>query len=342
MQEKIGEGEFGIVFSAKLLSLSEYNSITETKVAVKVLKDNSGNQEIKNFIKELLIMKSVGIHENIIKLLGVSKDLDGKIVAVFEYARFGNLRDYLRNKRLKNKFDLSHSTSNCDLLNECIKNRFYNHHSLFDTVEIESNAADKSTSKNSYDLNKLKRLSKSTRASKSFKVLAWIKKGRRVEDGDEEKYNNDQLISNDYMSDYDDPTMIRNEDLISFAYQIAHGMDFLHNKKLLHRDLAARNILVYDNNVVKIADFGFARYLDRKYYYRRQSDGRLPLKWMSPEYLADSIVTTYSDVWSYGVLLWEIFSLGKNPYPSIPLEELFDRLKDGYRMQKPEHCEDEM
>uniref|UniRef100_A0A8C7J1A1 Vascular endothelial growth factor receptor 3 n=1 Tax=Oncorhynchus kisutch TaxID=8019 RepID=A0A8C7J1A1_ONCKI len=133
------------------------------------------------------------------------------------------------------------------------------------------------------------------------------------------------------------------EDLICYSFQVARGMEFLASRMCIHRDLAARNILLSENNVVKICDFGLARDIYKDPDYVRKGNARLPLKWMAPESIFDKVYTSQSDVWSFGVLLWEIFSLGASPYPGVQIDEDFcKRLKDGTRMRAPETASPEI
>ncbi|XP_023227342.1 tyrosine kinase receptor Cad96Ca-like [Centruroides sculpturatus] len=135
---------------------------------------------------------------------------------------------------------------------------------------------------------------------------------------------------------------LTSQDLTSFAYQIARGMEYITSKGIIHRDLAARNILIGENKVCKITDFGFARDVVTSHIYERKSEGRLPIRWMAPESLYDNIYCTKSDVWSFGVLMWEIVTLGSTPYPGLAAAEVMRTVKHGHRLEKPEHCKREM
>ncbi|MEQ2266103.1 hypothetical protein XENORESO_018213 [Xenotaenia resolanae] len=107
----------------------------------------------------------------------------------------------------------------------------------------------------------------------------------------------------------------------------------------VHRDLAARNVLVCDGKLLKICDFGLARNLQKSQDYIIRGNSFLPLKWMSPESIFQNIYSSESDVWSYGVVLWEIFSLGCSPYPDLQTTRQFGTaLKRGHRMDRPEHA----
>ncbi|CAP35164.1 Protein CBG17534 [Caenorhabditis briggsae] len=129
-------------------------------------------------------------------------------------------------------------------------------------------------------------------------------------------------------------------DLISFALQIANGMKFLATVPCVHRDLAARNVLITSSKICRIADFRLARrYADKNYY--RIKNGKqiaLPIPWMAPEALETLKFTEKNDVWSYGITLYEIFTLGGQPYPHVQTEDIKAFLKSGKRNEQPEYC----
>ncbi|RLW08330.1 hypothetical protein DV515_00003148 [Chloebia gouldiae] len=138
------------------------------------------------------------------------------------------------------------------------------------------------------------------------------------------------------MDEEEDFNVLTFEDLLCFSYQVAKGMEFLESKSCIHRDLAARNVLVTHGKVVKICDFGLARDVMNDSNYIVRGNARLPVKWMAPESLFERTYTMKSDVWSYGILLWEIFSLGVNPYPGIQVDTNFYKLiQSGFKMDQP-------
>nr|XP_046211613.1 receptor-type tyrosine-protein kinase FLT3-like isoform X2 [Oncorhynchus gorbuscha] len=126
------------------------------------------------------------------------------------------------------------------------------------------------------------------------------------------------------------------DDLLSFSYQVAKGMDFLSSKHCIHRDLAARNVLVSQGGLVKIGDFGLARDVHNDSNYVVRGNVRLPVKWMAPESIFQGMYTMQSDVWAYGILLWEVFSLGLTPYPGIKVDNNFYvMIERGFKMEQP-------
>lgn len=133
-------------------------------------------------------------------------------------------------------------------------------------------------------------------------------------------------------------------DLLSFGLQIANGMQYLVSIPLVHRDLALRNVLLKKNKTIRIADFGMARKHENKLYYkvRASKDAPMPVRWMSPEAVHTMTFTQQSDVWSFGICLYELFTLGGLPYPDIQLDDIYVYIKSGRRCIQPDHCHVEL
>ncbi|XP_023210808.1 insulin-like peptide receptor isoform X2 [Centruroides sculpturatus] len=130
--------------------------------------------------------------------------------------------------------------------------------------------------------------------------------------------------------------------ILQMAIEIGDGMAYLAAKKFVHRDLAARNCMVAEDLTVKIGDFGMTRDIYETDYYRKGGKGLLPVRWMAPESLKDGVFTSQSDVWSYGVVLWEMATLASQPYQGLSNEQVLKYVINDGIMEKPENCPDRL
>ncbi|NXP70849.1 ROS1 kinase, partial [Ramphastos sulfuratus] len=137
-------------------------------------------------------------------------------------------------------------------------------------------------------------------------------------------------------------------DLLDICLDICKGCVYLEKMHFIHRDLAARNCLVSEkqyessSRVVKIGDFGLARDIYKNDYYRKRGEGLLPVRWMAPESLIDGVFTNSSDVWSFGVIVWETLTLGQQPYPGFSNTEVVHHVRSGGRLESPNNCPDDL
>ncbi|ULT89965.1 hypothetical protein L5515_008238 [Caenorhabditis briggsae] len=137
---------------------------------------------------------------------------------------------------------------------------------------------------------------------------------------------------------YDTNMIVTLKQLLQFAVQISYGLEYLSQKGFVHRDVAARNVLVHEGTACKIGDFGLCRYIYADQSQYKSKGGKLPLKWMSPEAIRHYEFSIKSDVWSFGILLFEVITLGGSPYPGMPPEDVLPHLESGGRIEKPDNC----
>ncbi|XP_031706207.1 receptor-type tyrosine-protein kinase FLT3 isoform X1 [Anarrhichthys ocellatus] len=307
--QELGSGAFGMVVQATAYGINKPG--VSQQVAVKMLKEKHQTVEKEALMSELKMLTHIGHHANIVNLLGACTD-SGPTYLIFQYCCYGDLLNYLKTNRER------YHKSVTDAFN---KDRFS---SLYHNLQPRKSFGELDTAVDNY----VPMYSCTTRGQEEIALLT-------VNSGDMDSFE-DPMIHEDLDDQTEDLQTLTFDDLLSFAFQVAKGMEFLSSKNCIHRDLAARNVLVTKGRRVKIGDFGLARDIDNDSNYVVRGNVRLPVKWMAPESTFQGIYTMKSDVWAYGILLWEIFSLGVTPYPGMKVDHMFySMIESGFKMDCP-------
>ncbi|XP_045131037.1 vascular endothelial growth factor receptor 1-like isoform X2 [Portunus trituberculatus] len=356
----LGCGAFGRVYRATVADLS--SGETNVTVAVKMIRARSDKTQLLALQSELKILMHIGKHVNIVNLVATcTKNIHKKdLMLVFEYCCFGNILDYMR--RHKSSFVNQLAENGEEFLPGVGQS------SCESCSEVEENEGRDTKVYISADrviFNPGKMKSTTTNAATITESTFGQSRQPLVVDGCQGQVSHASVANTCLGSDMTclslitdthnlqepslpcDPESLSrplcSRDLLCWGFQVARGMDFLAYRKVLHGDLAARNVLLTEGNLVKISDFGLAKDIYKYNNYKKDKNSPLPVKWMSVEALREGIFSTESDVWAYGVVLWEIFSLGRCPFPGVTMDESFIKsLENGYRMECPKYCTREL
>eukprot|EP00731_Ephydatia_muelleri_P021008 Em0013g735a len=336
----LGKGAFGKVFKAYAEGIIP-DTPERNVVAVKMVKDNASSQEILELYDEMEIMKKIDPHENLLNLLGYCTTPGGPLYVIIEFAMHGSLRSFLHSCEeavlklnhqpiitRKRSRSGSSSTSSISSTQHLLSARF----PLSDQTDSAPPPTDTQ--------GQFTFLSKSHDSGycSSSEQLPEDHRVAHPKTETKSPVHTTTPLTMDYTNCRG---LIHMEDVQNFALQIASGLRHLEAMEVVHCDLAARNILIAEGFVLKICDFGMARDINGKEYYRKSPMGRIPVKWTAPEALEEHLYTCKSDIWSYGVVLWEIFTYGHSPYPDIEIqawEPFVQFLKDGNRPPQPYGC----
>lgn len=349
----LGCGAFGRVYRATADLSPEETNVT---VAVKMIKARTDKAQLLALQSELKILMHIGKHVNIVNLVATcTKNIHKKdLMLVVEYCRFGNILDYMRRHR-------------ASFVNQLTENGEEFLPSLGQSPSESGSGAEENEGSGNKVYISAGRVVFNAGAAQStapvdtttgFSTFGYSRQALVSGRGGQGLMSHTSAANTNLGSDmtcvslitdthnlespnlpFDRESLSRplcSRDLLCWGFQVARGMDFLAYRKVLHGDLAARNVLLTEGNLVKISDFGLAEDIYKYNNYKKDKNSPLPVKWMSVEALKDGIFSTQSDVWAYGVVLWEIFSLGQCPFPGVTVDESFIKsLEDGYRMERP-------
>ncbi|KAH8403342.1 hypothetical protein KR222_011073, partial [Zaprionus bogoriensis] len=319
----LGEGAFGRVHEATAINLRRMRGTTI--VAVKQLKTNPSADEVAEFLSEIEMLKGVGTHNNVVCFLGCCT-IRAPYLMIMEYVGRGNLLNYLRAVRQElgqpKTRNANHTTGRTNKSNS----------------DLGSGSFNVATPRpQSVNYIELKASSQSNEPENSTSITSDAAAAPVTSNGIGPKQPKASFAETTYTIVEDEEPfeyILDNKELHNFALQIANGMRFLEEQEITHRDLAARNVLIDNNKTLKISDFG----LSRHGIYTNTKTRKLPLRWLSIEAIRDNVYSSKSDIWAYGVVLWEIGTLGASPYPTISNSELIPFLLAGNRLERPEIC----
>jgi serine/threonine protein kinase len=307
----LGEGNFSSVYFSLVhgplstpTKLEQFKNYVEQSVAVKILKANANEQEMEAFLNEADVLKVLSTQScpYVVHLVGLQLEHAPPMIAM-ELVPCGNLLDILRSSAMTD--ENGEEAVFADSLPSS-KKVLQKTDTQLTLVEFQKERAG---SIDSYV--QLKALSVSQDDYHDMPIEAKIR--------------------------------IKPSQLLKFAIQAVRGMEHLQFFGVLHRDIACRNLLLSANGIVKISDFGFACFLDGKSEVVAElpTDSK-PLRWMSPEAFENDVYSEASDVWSFGVALWELFNQGKFPYPTLSDSDVMVAVKTGNYVECPENCDEKV